>query len=819
MEWLWLLAFIITIGILAYQHASLTVWAVGVGVFLGLFSSLYTFSLFAWVVFAAIFLALHHTGWRYKLLSKPILRFYRKVMPSMSRTEREALAAGTVGWEGDLFSGNPNWEKLLAFPPAKLSVEEQAFLDGPVDTLCEMINEWDITHNRVDLPAEIWSYLKEQGFFALIIPKEYGGKEFSAYAHSQILTKVYGRSASVATTIAVPNSLGPAELLLHYGTDEQKKYYLPRLARGEEIPCFALTEPSAGSDAGAITDCGYVCWGELEGKKVLGIRLNWNKRYITLAPVATVIGLAFKLFDPEHLLGKTEAIGITCALIPRSTSGVIAGRRHFPLNIVFQNGPTQGKDVFIPMEWVIGGSKMVGQGWRMLMECLAAGRAISLPASALGGAKVLSYATGAYARVRRQFNTSIGYFEGVEEALARLVAHTYIMDATRTFSTVMIDIGEKPAVASAITKYHVTELGRLVCNDAMDIHGGKGICLGPNNYAGRYYQSIPIGITVEGANILTRSMIIFGQGAMRCHPYIFAEYEAARKKNEKESLMEFDRALIGHIAFTFGNMARSIALAMTGGRLAKAPAGKTKRYFQQLSYFSAAFALLADVSLLTLGGALKRRESLSGRLGDILSYLYMTSAVLKQFHDQGEPKEDIVLVRWACQTYFYKIQQTQDDILKNLPNRLAAFLLRIFIFPLGKRFAKPIDKLGHKVAQLILSPTESRLRLAQGAYLTNTKENILTLLDDALLKAVTVEPIEKIVKNAASDHLIEGKTPIEQAKNAYAVGVISKENLALILQAEEARQKVIQVDDFSTEELVRVVKKNMSNEAHATHTI
>lgn len=810
MGWIWLLAFVIAIGILAYQRASLTVWAVGMAVLLGLFSSLITFSLLAWSVFIAIFLVLYKPTWRYKWISSPILQFYRKVMPVMSRTEREALAAGTVGWEGELFSGNPHWETLLGFPPATVTAEEQAFLDGPVDILCTMIDDWDITHNRADLPPKIWAYLKEQGFFALIIPKEYGGKEFSAYAHSQILTKVYGRSASVATTIAVPNSLGPAELLLHYGTEEQKKYYLPRLARGEEVPCFALTEPNAGSDAGAITDHGIVCWGEHQGKKVLGIRLNWNKRYITLAPVATVVGLAFKLYDPDHLLGDVDAIGITCVLIPRDTPGVTMGRRHLPLNIVFQNGPTQGHDVFVPLEWIIGGRKMVGQGWRMLMECLAAGRAISLPASGIGAAKLLSYATGAYARIRRQFGTPIGRFEGVEEALARIAGYTYVMDATRTFSAAMLDAGEKPAVASAITKYHVTELSRIIGNDIMDVHGGKGICLGPNNYIGRYYQSIPIAITVEGANILTRSLIIFGQGVMRCHPYIFAEYEAARLKDPKESLIAFDKALIGHMTVVFGNIASSFALALTGGRLAKAPAtGKTKPYIQQITRFSAAFALLADISLLTLGGSLKRKESLSGRLGDVLSYLYMLSAVIKHFHDQGEQQEDFLLVQWACQTYFYKIQQKLDEILKNFPNRLTALFLRVLIFPLGKRFAEPSDRLGHKVAQLLTSPTGTRLRLAQGAFLTNTKENVISLLDDALMKTVATESIEKIIKNAASDHLIKGRNAIEQAKNAYAVGVISKENLELILQAEEARQKVIRVDDFSDEELVRVVKKKV----------
>jgi len=812
MTWLWLSAFVVCFGVLAYQRAKLNVWTLAFVVFLGLMTRLSYFStvtlISSWAVFLAVALTLQIKSWRYKLISKPFLKFYRQVMPTMSRTEREALAAGTVGWEGDLFRGNPDWNKLLQIPAAHLSDEERAFLDGPVETLCGMINDWDITHNRADLPEEMWTFLKKQGFFSLIIPKKFGGKEFSAYAHSQILTKVYGISASVATTIAVPNSLGPAELLLHYGTAEQKDYYLPRLARGDEIPCFALTGPEAGSDAGAMTDKGIVCWGVFNDEKVLGIRLNWNKRYITLAPVATVIGLAFKLYDPDHLLGEKESLGITCALIPRNTKGVVIGRRHFPVNIVFQNGPTQGHDVFIPLDWIIGGPKMVGQGWRMLMECLAAGRAISLPASAIGGAKICAFATGAYARVRRQFNTPIGRFEGIEEALARIGGYTLIMDATRSFTAAVIDAGEKPAVASAITKYHVTELGRHVVNDAMDIHGGKGICLGPRNYIGRGYQSLPIAITVEGANILTRSMIIFGQGAMRCHPYIFAELEAARnKKDEAQSLAAFDQALIGHMGFTLSNLVRSFFLGLTNGYIVNVPEGKMKHFFQQATRFSSAFALIADMSSLMLGGSLKRRENISGRLGDILSYLYQLSAVMKQYHDQGKNIDDLPVVRWACLTLLYRIQQRFDEILKNFPNRWVGRMLRVLIFPLGMHFSPPDDKMAHKVAQLLISPSETRSRITKGAFISAIDGNIIAELEDALLKAVAAEPIEKALKVAVSDGLITGDTKEQQAKMAFAKQIITKEQLEIVLQSEEACHKVIAVDDFAPEELTHGMRE------------
>jgi acyl-CoA dehydrogenase len=808
MGWMWLCVFLGSVSTLAYQRATLVIWTLALTVFLVLLTLLSHAScwsiIFAWIIFLVITVPLYATEWRQKFITQHILKFYRNNMPAMSSTEREALAAGTVGWEGDLFQGNPNWERLLGFSKPRLSLEEQTFLAGPVETLCAMIDDWNITHNLADLPPEMWEFLKKEGFFSLIIPKEFGGKAFSAYAHSQVLIKVYGKSASVASTIAVPNSLGPAELLLHYGTPEQKEYYLPRLAHGEEIPCFALTGLEAGSDAGAMTDKGIVCWGEHEGKRVLGIRLSWNKRYITLAPVATVIGLAFKLYDPERLLGGEHTrLGITCALIPRNTPGITIGRRHFPCNTVFQNGPTQGKDVFIPVDWIIGGTKMVGQGWRMLMECLAAGRAISLPASAAGGGKMLAYTAGAYARIRRQFKVPIGRFEGIEEVLARIAGYTYIMDATRTFTAAIIDSGEKPAVASAITKYHVTELGRRVIDDAMDLHGGKGICLGPKNYLGGFYQSIPIAITVEGANILTRNMIIFGQGAMRCHPYIFAEFTAASLPDEKQRLQEFDKTLIGHLSFTISNFFRTLVLGLTSAKIVQTPKVATKRYLQQATRFSSAFATLADISLLVLGGAIKRKESISARLGDILSYLYLLSSVLKHYQDQGSNIEDLPLVRWSSLTCLYQIQQSIDELLNNFPNRWLAYFLRLLIFPIGKHFTKPDDKLGHKVAQLVLSPTPTRYRLAEGAFTSAVPGNMLAVMEDALLKVIAAEPVEKIVNAAVRDKLIKGENLIEQATAACTKQIISEEQLALLLLAEAARMNAIAVDDFAPAELIR----------------
>ncbi|MDX1728473.1 MAG: acyl-CoA dehydrogenase, partial [Pseudoalteromonas tetraodonis] len=617
---------IFTLGLIAllsialYHRAS---WNTALGVsaatlLIGTFAG--AFGLISWVIFLIIAVPLSVTGIRQQYIIKPIFKVFKKVTPSMSDTEKSAIDAGTTWWEADLFCGNPDWKKLHQYPVPKLTIEEQAFIDGPVEVVCSMLDDWEATHELTDLPQDVWQYLKDNKFFAMIIKKEYGGLEFSAFAQSCVLQKLTSKSTLLSSIVGVPNSLGPGELLQHYGTEDQKNHYLPRLASGQEIPCFALTSPEAGSDASSIPDYGVVCKGQWNGEEVVGVSLTWNKRYITLAPVATVLGLAFKLQDPDGLLSDNKEPGITCALIPTNTPGVEIGRRHFPLNVPFQNGPTQGNDVFVPLDFIIGGPEMAGQGWRMLVECLSVGRSITLPSNSAGGVKSIALATGAYSRIRRQFKLPVGKMEGVEEALARIGGNAYLMDAVTTLSTGAIDLGEKPSVISAISKYHLTEKMRACINDAMDVHGGKGICMGPNNYLARGYQGAPVAITVEGANILTRSMIIYGQGAIRCHPYVLAELAAANNNNEGQALKDFDHALFGHIGFAISNIVRSAWFSISGSRLVKTPFGDdTRRYYQLMTRFSSNLAMLSDVAMLVLGGDLKRRERISARLGDILS--------------------------------------------------------------------------------------------------------------------------------------------------------------------------------------------------------
>lgn len=751
----------------------------------------------AWLLFLSGAVPLNLPYLRRRWLSGRLLRAFRRVMPEMSATEREALEAGTVGWDAELFSGRPDWQSLLSQPAAALTAEEQAFLDGPVDELCRMIDDWEITDRLHDLPPEVWRFIKEQGFFGMIIPRQYGGLGFSALAHSSVVMKIATRSISAAVTVMVPNSLGPAELLLHYGTPEQKDHYLPRLARGEEVPCFALTGPEAGSDASSIPDTGVICRGSYQGREIVGIRLNWEKRYITLGPVATVIGLAFKLYDPEHLCGERESLGITLALIPAATPGVTIGNRHAPLNIAFQNGPNRGKDVFIPFDWVIGGSKGLGQGWRMLMESLAAGRSISLPALSTGAGKLASRATGAYARIRRQFKQPIGRFEGVEEALARIAANTYLMDAARVVTAAAIDRGEKPSVISAIVKYHLTERMRRVVNDAMDVQGGSGICMGPRNLLGRVYQAVPISITVEGANILTRSLIIFGQGAIRCHPYVLKEMRAAADPDEERAVRAFDRAVFGHIGFVFSNAVRSLWLGLTGARLVAVPgAGQTRRYYRQATRMSAALALVSDAAMLVLGGELKRRETLSGRLADVLSHLYLISAVLKRFEDQGRPQDDLPLLRWSCEDALRVIQDRLDALLRNFPHRALARVLRLLVFPLGLPCHGPDDRLGHLAAEVIVSPTPARERLTAGAFVTQDPRETIGRIESALGQVVAAEEVEKKLKRAARAGQIGNGSDEAMLRDGLARGVIDESEAGRYRNALVARREVIAVDDF-----------------------
>lgn len=739
---------------------------------------------------------------RRALVSNPVLKIFRNILPQVSQTEQEALDAGTVWWDGDLFSGKPDWNKLLAYPKPQLTAEERGFLAGPVEQLCEMLDEWKITRELHDLPPEVWQFIKQNGFFGMIIPRQYGGHGFSALAHSEVVMKIGSRSGTAAVTVMVPNSLGPAELLLHYGTEEQKNHYLPRLAKGLEVPCFALTGPSAGSDAGSIPDSGTVCQGEFNGRQdVLGMRVTWEKRYITLGPVATLLGLAFKLYDPDGLLGTKKDLGITLALIPTNTPGVNIGRRHFPLDAAFQNGPNSGQDVFIPMEWVIGGLGGVGIGWRMLMNCLAAGRSISLPATATGAAKLAARTSGAYGRVRTQFGMPIGRFEGVEEALARIGGNTYMMDAARVMTAGAVDLGEKPSVISAIVKYHLTERSRQTINDAMDVHGGKGICMGPSNYLARTYQQTPVGITVEGANILTRSMMIFGQGAIRCHPYVLKEIHAANDSDTGRASLEFDRTLMGHLSFSVGNSMRSLFHGLTGSSLADAPlnvAPEVRHYYQQLSRLSAAFALAADISMLALGGSLKRKEKLSARLGDILSLLYLCSATLKRFEDDARPTSDLPLLDWSIQDALYHLQQAFDGLLNNFPNRLAAWVLRALIFPLGKTYSPPSDDLGHMVAMLMLEPGDARDRLTAGIYIPSSSNEPIGILERALRCATQCEITESKVRAAVKSGLISAQGD-EKITEALERGIITAIEAESLTEMKSLRRQVIMVDDFPSD--------------------
>ena len=786
---------------LAYQNASLQVWTISIFIGLLLLSNLSQLSvlslIFIWVIIFAPLIILNIYPLRRFLISKQLFSMLQKAMPSISRTEKEAIEAGNVGWEAELLSGAPNWKQLIQMPSDHLSEEEQAFVDGPVQQLCSMLDDWDITHRRADLPPEVWEFIKKHKFWGMVIPKQYGGLAFSTRLQINVLTILSTRSVTASITVGVPNSLGPAELLLKYGSEQQKQHYLPRLVSGDEIPCFALTGPHAGSDAASIPDKGIICHGNFEGKKILGIRLNWDKRYITLAPVATLLGLAFHLYDPDKLIGSEEDIGISIALIPMNTAGIIRGRRHFPLNTAFLNGPTQGTDVFIPIEWVIGGKDMLGRGWQMLMACLSAGRAISLPSGAHGGAQLALLTSSAYARIRKQFNRPIGYFEGIEEPLTRITIHTYIIDAVIDMVVSNLGPGVKSAISSAIVKYHTTELSRKIINDAMDIHGGKGICLGPRDYLARAYQVIPIGITVEGANILTRSLIIFGQGLIRCHQYIYDEMNSFANND----LKTFDRLIYKHVGFTITVTLRTFLLALTQGSFVKVPTGSLRRYFKRLTRYSAALAFITELSLITFKGNLKIQEKLTGRLGDILSDLFLASAVLKKFETRGRSESDQILAEYACQQLIYNIEQKISQIIQNFPNRSFAMMMRIIILPFGKRAKKPSDKLSKKVVKLILAPSKVREALTQHVYLGETHNNPVSFMEQALRKVIAVEALEKKVHLAVKSGQIKGLLLSEQIEAALQAGVINDVQAKQMRDADAMRTGVISVDDFAADEL------------------
>jgi acyl-CoA dehydrogenase len=734
------------------------------------------------------------SSFRRDWITKPIFRLAQHALPKLSDTEREAIEAGDVWWDADLFTGNPDWKKLLAFAPAKLSQEEQDFLAGPVEELCRMTNEWQINWELHDLPPEIWAYLKAKKFFAMIIPKQYGGLGFSAYAHSEVIRKLSTRSIAVACTAMVPNSLGPGELLMQFGTETQRNYWLPRLAAGQEIPCFGLTSPEAGSDAASMIDNGVVCRGTWEGRETLGIRLNWHKRYITLGPIATVLGLAFKLRDPDHLIGTRDDIGITLALVPTHLPGISIGRRHLPAMHVFQNGPNWGHDVFIPMDHVIGGVDQVGKGWKMLMSALAAGRGISLPSLSAAGAAFCANITGAYSRIREQFHVSISKFEAIQERLGRIAATAYLLDAARRMTCAALDDGHHPAVVTAIMKSQATDRMRVAVSDAMDVHGGKAIIEGPLNYLGSLYRGVPIAITVEGANIVTRSLIQFGQGAIRCHPYLLKEMQALEETDKEKGVDEFDKVLWAHVGHSIANMFRAWGRAWTGGLLAPAPdAGTATKFYRQLSRHAAAFALAVDLSLLTLGGALKRKEMISARFGDILSELYLSSAALKRWNDEGRQQDDFPLLAYCMEASFATIEARFDELLANFPIRPVAWLLRFLIQPLGPRRRGPSDRITDSCADLITHPSVARDRLTVDLYHPAESEtnNGIALVERAFAMVAAAQPIRDRMNMVR----------VRDIDQAVAQRTITADEAAQLKAVAEAVSAAIAVDDFAPEEL------------------
>ncbi len=799
-----IVAAIAVFWVLAYLGAPLLVWTLAIGAGL---TSLYAAGLMTdpltlqvtGGVFVALALLLNLVPLRRRLLTGPVFAGFKKVLPEMTSTEREALESGTVWWEGEMFRGKPDWHQLLKFQRTRLTDEEQAFIDGPTNALCAMLDEWKNLHEHKDLPAEVWSYIRSNGFFAMLIPKEHGGLGFSAYAQSCVVTKIATRSITAAVTVMVPNSLGPGELLVHYGTEEQQQRWLPGLASGKEIPCFGLTSPEAGSDATRLTDTGIVCMGEFEGKRVLGLRLNFSKRYITLAPVATVIGLAFRLYDPEHLLGDDQKsdYGITCALIPASHPGVKTGRRHYP-GTVFMNGTVEGKDVFVPIDWIIGGKHMAGKGWRMLVECLSAGRGISLPALATAAGYGAYGMTGIYARLRRQFKMPIGKFEGVQEAMARIAGLTYTLEAARSLTASAVDHCVRtehkgPSVTTAIAKYHMTEMMRKVMIDAMDIHGGRGVMMGPRNYLAGGYQAVPVAITVEGANILTRSLMIFGQGAIRCHPHVFPEMEAARNND----LAAFDRHFLAHVGSVFHHKVRTLTLGLTGGWLAGTPVGgPMAHYYRQFTRMSSALYFVSNVTMGVLGGELKRKELLSARLGDVLSQLYLGSAVLKYYYDEGKTREDLDHARWALDHALAEIGKAFDEFFANFPLRIVGWGMRRVVFPLGQPYRRPSDRLGSAIAEQMMQPSALRDRLQQYAYIGKGENDVTGRMVAAFDALLAVEEAYNRFQKVASKGEA-GLTFAEQLQYCLARQVITAEEARRIEAFDTLRYEAILTDDFS----------------------
>ena len=804
---IWALLAITVVVVLSYRSTELRTSTATIGLLLFAYTvigdpgNIYLSIL--WILFA-ILVSLNIPEIRRNYFSARILKLYKSVLPTISQTEQEAIDAGNVWWDGELFTGNPNWEILRQNPKSSLPAEEKAFLDGPVNTVCEMIDEWAVIHKDYDLPKEVYDFVKKEGFFSLIIPKAYGGLEFTPLGVASVMAKIGSRSPTLSSMVGVPNSLGPAELLMHYGTEEQKDTLLPKLASGELVPCFALTGPYAGSDATSIPDTGVVCKGNFEGKEIVGIKLNFNKRYITLAPIATLIGLAFKLSDPDHLIGETTDYGITCALLPNELEGLESGRRHLPIGIPFMNGTIIGKDVFIPLDFIIGGIEQAGGGWKMLTDCLSAGRAISLPSGAMSGAKSAVAVTGSYARVREQFGMPIAEFEGILEPLGRMAGRAYIINSSLSTTAMAIGAGQKPSVISAIMKYHTTELARAIGTDAMDIHGGKAVMLGPKNYLSTAHESAPIGITVEGANIMTRSLIIFGQGAFRCHPHVLKEIEAVNLEDQTEAIEQFDIHFFNHVGYTMSNAARSLVRGITD-RFTDSPVlDETAIYYKQIDRFSAAFALLTDVSMLVIGGSLKRKETISARLGDVLSSLYLASTSLKYYEDVGNKEAELPLVHWTQKTLINEAQEKIHQTLSNFPNKLIAYFVRFLIFPLGRNFSGPTIEETLKIGKLISRKTKTRDNLIQGIYLNEEPTNHYAQMNKALELYEVCRPIKSAINKAKKKDLIQGNNYNELVESAIKEGVVSKDQADQLAEYTKIAEDIINVDDFSQEEIDQI---------------
>ncbi len=812
---------------LAVRQAPLWAWTLGVAVLCVLAvtglplvapaASLSSPGLVAGALLALGLGALSIPDVRRRAVTKPAYSALREVIPSVSKTEREALEAGTVGWDAELFSGRPDWRKLRELAPPDLSAEERAFLDGPTEQLCKRLDDWSIRHTHKEIPADIWAFLGEHGFFGMLISKQHGGLGFSPQAQSLVIGKVSSRSPDAATLVMVPNSLGPGELIEKYGTQEQKDRYLARLAKGEEIPCFALTGPASGSDAAAMRDVGFVCKRQFEGKETLGIALTWDKRYISLGPKATLLGLAFRLFDPDGLLGKGEDIGITLALVPTDHEGVEIGRRHLPCGAAFPNGPNWGRDVFIPLDWVIGGKEGAGQGWRMLMECLSAGRAISLPASSAAGAKAMLRVSSAYGQIRKQFGLPIAMMEGIEEPLARLVEQAYVLEAGRAVTASMVAGGEKPAVISALLKYQSTERLRDCVNDALDIHGGRGVCDGPTNYLQGAFQMVPVSITVEGANILTRTLITFAQGALRSHPYLYREIQALQDENEAAGLAAFEAAFNTHVAWSLSNMVGALLHNLSFGAFASAPAhaGKTRRHYRQLWRSSRSFALAADLSVALLGGGLKTRQRITGRLADALSEVYLLSCLLKRFEDDGEPAQDLDIVDYCAANCLYRFEQAMRGVVDNFPIRPAGWAMRVLLFPFGARRRPAPDRLGKAVVRLAIEPGAVRDRLTRDIFITDDPADPLGLLEHTLRKVVASQQADRKLERAVRKGVVRRTHTNDWIAEAEGKGILTAEEAKALQEVKALVDKVIAVDDFDPGDIIPGTKPKTKPESVA----